>query len=58
LGIKKEKKFIPCNLKANIVTPMKIVILNPKVTIPLDVTAKEYGTLEIKLPIIRKKNKE
>jgi hypothetical protein len=40
-GIKKEKNLIPCIDKAKIVTPIKIVKLNPKETTPLAVTAKE-----------------
>ena len=41
VGIKKEKNLIPCIDKAKIVTPIKIVKLKPKDTIPLAVTANE-----------------
>lgn len=40
-GIKKEKNFIPCIDKAKMVTPIKIVILKPRDTTPLAVTANE-----------------
>jgi hypothetical protein len=40
-----------CIYKDKIVTPINIVTEKPKVTIALALTAKEYGTLDIRLPI-------
>lgn len=40
-GTKKLKKWIPCRIKPKIVTPKKIVRLNPIATITLDVNANE-----------------
>ena len=40
-GTKKLKKWIPCRINPNVVTPMKIVTLNPIATIALDVNANE-----------------
>ena len=52
LGTKKEKKCNLCMLKESIVTPIKIIIEKTKQLIVLALTAKEYGTLEIKFPIV------
>ena len=52
LGTKYEKNFNLCKVKDKIVTPIKIIIENPKQLIVLAFTANEYGTLDIKLPIV------
>ena len=50
-GTKKLKKWIPCRINPKIVTPKKMVTLNPIATMTLDVNANEYGTLPTRFAI-------
>lgn len=52
-----QKKCNLCILKPKIVTPIKIVKLNPIETIIEVVIVKEYGTLPVKFAIKMKTNK-
>lgn len=59
-GTKNEKKCTLCSRRPIRVTPIKIVILRPRLTlIDIDVaTFNPYGTLPLRLAIRMKKNSE
>ena len=57
-GTKNEKKCTLCSCRPRIVTPMKIVILRPILTIIDVATVNPYGTLPLRFAIRIKKNRE
>ena len=57
-GTKNEKKCTLCSRRPRIVTPMKIVILRPILTIIDVATVNPYGTLPLRFAIRIKKNRE